>query len=149
MGAIDDFIRNAESINMNEVIKTAIRRNEQQVLNLNRNSQLRNRGIDGEGNTIKPSYRPRTIELKKQKGQTTKFVTLRDTGKFHSNFYIIYRNDEFEIVAHPTYREGRDLTIYLQGKYGVDIFGLTEQNIERIKKIILPDVRTQLQNHGI
>ena len=122
-------------------------RSEGQVLNLNRKSQLSNRGITGEGTPITPSYKPRTIEIKKRKGQTTKFVTLRDTGDFQDNFKIVYRQNEIEISADATHHAGvGNIVQHLQGRYGKEIFGLTEENITRVQKIILPDILQQLRN---
>lgn len=146
MGAVDDMIARWKRVDMSQIINTAVLRNENQVLNLNRQSQLKNRGIGEDGEQITPLYHPRTIQQKRQKGQTTKFVTLRDTGQFHENFKIIYRTDSIEITASPTNRNGKDLTIHLQGRYGKHIFGLIDENVIRTRKIIKPAILQQLRN---
>jgi uncharacterized membrane protein len=97
MGAIDDFIARASKFDSSQIINTAVSRSEQSIINLNTKGQLSNKGIDSENNPLTPPYHRLTIERKRQKGQTTKFVTLRDTGEFHSNFKIIYKQNSIEI----------------------------------------------------
>jgi hypothetical protein len=152
VGAVDDLIERMKRVDMSAVINKAVMRSEGQILNLNRKSQLSNRGIKSDGDEIHPLdrnypyYHPWTIENKKQKGQITKFVTLRDTGAWQNKFKIEYRKNEIELTANSDNRNGRDLTLHLQNRYGSEIFGLTEQNITRLQQIILPDIIQQLRN---
>jgi hypothetical protein len=136
---IDGFIERAGAIDMGQVINRAVEKKEQVLTYINWKHQLYDRGIDSKGNELKP-YAKNTKRAKKEKSQRYDHTTLRDTGGFEGNFIIVYRPTEIEFNAKPTYRDGRDLTVHLQGRYGVDIFGLTEQNIELLQEIVLPEI---------
>jgi hypothetical protein len=131
---------------MSEVINTAIRYNEEEIIALNTEGQLFERGIDSWPRKIEPRYALRTIIDKKDKGQPTDRVTLRDTGRFHENFRITYNSDNIEISALPTPRDGIDLTQHLQERYGTLIFGLTPQNVSNLQNIIKDDIIQILRN---
>lgn len=79
-----------------------------------------NAGKKKTGAEIKPFYRPRTIAIKKKKGQPTDRVTLRDTGFFHSSLFLVVQkgNETFSVVSSDT-KAPR-----LLDKYGESIFGL-------------------------
>jgi len=131
---------------MSVIINQAVMRSEDQVINLNTKSQLSNRGIGSDGTPLTPPYRPRTIEMKKRKGQTTAFVTTRDTGEWHDNFEIIYKSNQIEFTARPTFHQGVNVTQYLQKRYGNKLFGLVDFNITKLQQIILPSILQQLRN---
>jgi hypothetical protein len=56
------------------------------ILDANRSQMML--GLDKEGNKILPEYTPFTIEIKKEKGQPTDRVTLKDTGDFHREMFM-------------------------------------------------------------
>lgn len=90
--------------------------------------QLYRRGINGRGEKImdyKP-YTATTIKIKKQKGQPTTRVTLRDTGAFHESMYVVFDSEGFYITASD------EKTQDLVEKYGEEIFRLTDKNFTRI-----------------
>ncbi|MES2287769.1 MAG: hypothetical protein V4547_18925 [Bacteroidota bacterium] len=73
-------------------------------------------------------YSPYTVMLKKDKGQITDHVTLKDTGYFYSSFKTFWRNDKdgaIQITA-DTIKEGGDDLIT---RWGKDIIGLDETNL--------------------
>ncbi|MDV7398637.1 hypothetical protein RZS08_44945, partial [Arthrospira platensis SPKY1] len=87
---------------------------------------LFDKGVKADGLEVVPSYRPSTIIRKIKKGHPYDRVTLRDEGDFHRSFFIVYRDDEFEITADDYKKQ------YLDRKYSPAIYGLTPANVERL-----------------
>ena len=80
-------------------------------------------------------YSPYTVTIKKEKGQPSNRVTLRDSGDFHESFYVNITDTYFEVLA--TDPKTGDLI----KKYGKEILGLTEENISEILfNYIIPDL---------
>lgn len=107
------------------LVENVIRENEHALLSLNSRDQLYDRGIDRNGVEI-ASYRPyapMTIQIKREKGQPTNRVTLRDEGNFYASFYIIFGATGFEIAASDWKTEE------LIAKYGEEVLGLTDENV--------------------
>ena len=75
-------------------------------------------------------YKPFTIAIKKEKGQPTDRVTLKDTGEFHRSIFVKFEGDKIIIDS------DNDLRDKLVEKYGATIFGLTKQNKQALIKII-------------
>lgn len=129
--------------NLNNNIREAIVINELRIVKLNTDDQLFNRGVYFDGSPISRSvpYRPLTISIKQSKGQPTDRVTLRDTGDFHNSFEVVTDEDEFYITA--TDKKTSSLTY----KYSDDIFGLTEDNVNKVaSEIVLPALLDKLRD---
>ncbi|MCK9220204.1 MAG: hypothetical protein M0P47_09170 [Bacteroidales bacterium] len=141
---IDHFIEGASSVDMGQIINRAVEKKEKVLVYMNWKDQLYEQGIDSEGRQL-PPYKKSTQRIKKAKSQRYDHTTLRDTGEFEGNFIIIYRPNEIEFSARPTYRDGMDLTLHLQDRYGTDIFGLTQPNIEKLQEIIKDDIIEELR----
>lgn len=141
MSIIEDLIQRVKSVNdgltSGEWVRDIIVDNEAYIVDLNVEDQLYERGVNALGVSIsdyKP-YSPFTVEIKRMKGQPTNRVTLRDTGDFHSSFYVEAGNEQFEIKA------ADDKTASLIKKYGREIFGLTDENLKDIiENYIYPDL---------
>ncbi len=72
-------------------------------------------------------YSPYTVMLKKEKGQITDHVTLKDSGAFYSSFKCVWLasgNGAIKITA-DTIKDGDDL----MDRWGKDILGLDEINL--------------------
>lgn len=82
-------------------------------------------GINAEGDEITPEYSPRTVAIKRKKGQPTDRVTLRDTGDFYAGIFIEPREDIY-VVDSADEKAGA-----LQKKYGEEIFDLAPKNKEK------------------
>lgn len=102
--------------------KEALRIFEPEILQLNYEDQLYRKGITANGDAITPEYAPRTIAIKRSKGQVTTHVTLRDTGDFHRSFYLKVGASSAKIDA------GDRKTQELTRKYA-NILGLTPENL--------------------
>lgn len=110
------------------------------IIDANAEEQLFEQGINRLGVDIMDyrPYTPLTIAIKKEKGQPTNRVTLRDEGDFHSSFYLEVGDEQFEIKASDFKTED------LIKKYGRQILGLTNENIsELIWQYVYPDLLTK------
>lgn len=138
--AIDILIERVEELERrtDEVILGEVRKNEAVVVKLNVDDQMYN-GLNGNGQKIRPPYKPSTIKQKRRKGQPHDRVTLRDTGEFHGSFLVKYGDGEFAIDADDPKR------IWLLRKYGKDIFGLTDESVQKLLTAIREDTVTALQ----
>lgn len=144
MKLIDDLINRVQRFNdgltSGTIIKEIILENEAFIIDMNAEQQLFEQGINALGVHIADyaPYSPITIEIKRQKGQPTNRVTLRDEGDFHSSFYVVAGDEQFEIKA------GDWKTEKLMQLYGDEILGLTNENIQDlITDIMKPALLTE------
>jgi hypothetical protein len=103
-----------------------VREIEPDVVELNYEQQLFDRGVDANDKRITPGYTPFTVRLKGYRGQPTDRVTLRDEGDFHASFALEFERDEFTVVS-GDWKEAK-----LKEKYGEAILGLTDPNIQKV-----------------
>jgi hypothetical protein len=93
-------------------------------------------GLDADNRDITPEYAPLTVEIKKEKGQPSDRVTLRDEGNFYASIVARVRAQEVEM-------EGTDpKTQELQQKYGNNIIGLSDAAVDEFREDY---VRPELQ----
>lgn len=131
------------NINSGKWVQQIIYDNEAYIVDLNAEEQLYEQGVNNLGVSISDyaPYSPVTIEIKKAKGQPTNRVTLRDEGDFESSFFLEVGQNQFEIKASDWKTEE------LIKKYGRQILGLTNENIEKlIWDFIYPDLLSKLKN---
>lgn len=95
------------------------------------NVEQLNKGIKSTGDKIVPPYRPKTIAIKRKKGQPVDKVTLKDYGDFHNQIRVKKYASKFELVSYDEKSEK------LQDKYTPDILGITDENIQKIREEIL------------
>jgi hypothetical protein len=69
---------------------------------------------------------------KRKKGQPTDRVTLKDTGDFYSSFQVLPFKGGFIIDADPIKEDTN-----LFDRYGEDILGLNDENLQLIIKFYL------------
>ena len=110
------------------LLEDIIRDKEDVIVSAIANDQLYRRGVNGKDEKIMDymPYMPKTIKIKKKKGQPTTRVTLRDTGAFHESMFVVFDSEGFYITASDF------KTPYLVEKYGEEIFRLTDKNFTRI-----------------
>jgi hypothetical protein len=110
----------------------AIRVQGSEVLDMN-TGQLMD-GKTAADQPVLPPYAPMTIFKKIAKGQSLR-VTLFDEGDFQEAFYMEAGSYPVKIRS-KDWKEGK-----LVEKYGQDIFGLTQDNLESVRKdIVLPSL---------
>lgn len=99
----------------------------QDIISLIQNNQLRDKGVDENGEVI-GFYSMLTEIVSKGKKQQGEHYTLDDTGEFFKSFYITVLKDSFVINA-----DGQKEEDNLFDKYGNGIIGLTDESIEVVK----------------
>lgn len=122
-----DSLKSFEELK-DQILIDLVKDNEKAVFQMNVD-QLYS-GVDAEGKEISPAYKPSTIKRKKKKGDPHDRVTTRDEGDHHESIFAEYRTDEFELDAADFKRK------YLVKKYGDKLYGLTEENIEKLINLI-------------
>lgn len=105
-----------------------------EILDLNRLDQLFDKGIDSDGVVI-GLYTPRTELLSGGKKKAGTHFTFFDTGKFFSTFKLIPLKTSFRIQA-----DGQKDEDNLFDKYGKNIVGLTQENIDFLPEILTPKI---------
>lgn len=119
---------------LSDVVLDAVYQNEGKVLDLVRDDQLNAQGIDGTGRKIRPAYTAFTRQIKRDKGQITSHVTIRDTGETQDTMGMEYGANYFYPVATTPQVEG------LLRKYGKRIFDLTPSSVSETAKIVRPEI---------
>ena len=149
-GAIKQLVRNAKSINVDELMKAVYIENRQEfdamVVRLNTEEQLFEginsfavdlRGIGGDYSEI-------TKVFKSQNGQPFDRVTLKDTSFFYDSFKVIIEKDGFVIDSDSKKTDDEGGVTDLTERWGDDIIGLTDLSKEALIFFLTPLVRLVL-----
>lgn len=141
-----------EKLNLNNLFKKIFNLRDVKDFVIERNQeQLYNRGIDATGKQIKtyfansPNvYSHTTIGYKKEKGQPSGIVTLKDTGEFYKTFKVNSQPEYAEVTANfevhgESIAENLDIT---------NVLGLTDENkkilIDYIKPLFLKEFKAEV-----
>lgn len=128
--ALDTEIEKLKELNKNkdDYVLGIVADNKHIVIDMNTEDQLFVRGVNSKGVPISDyaPYHPITLQKKREKGQPTDRVTLRDTEAFHGGFTLNRNRNEIQISSRD------QKTLDLTKKYGKDIFGLIDENIDEI-----------------
>ncbi len=128
-----DFVKNVRD-NIPDQTIGIVKRNESEILDLNRRSQLYDKGIDSLGLDLKP-YAFFTIQIKQLLGQPFDRTTLNYSGSFYRGFKINVNDMTLSFDSDDS------KTNDLIGKYGRNIFGLTTENQNKLNyEIIQPEL---------
>jgi hypothetical protein len=103
-----------------------------EIIRINTEDQLEEEGIDSLGRKL-GDYAPSTIAYKRRKGQRYDHVTLKDTGDFYNSFNVKVNVNEIIIDADDSSKYNKPLFEV----WGVDVLGLTDDNMNYIKEMIL------------
>lgn len=97
-------------------------------------------GKRADGTEITPTYSDLTIMLKDEKGQESRWVTLKDTGSFWSDMFVDVSNNSYELGSADAKAAS------LEKKYGKKIFGLSKESRreEYIPIYLLPALQTRI-----
>ena len=140
---IRDYINNAKFVRNNLETETdrIIQDHKQEILDLNREDQLFDKGINSDGSMLE-AYSPKTVKIKKSKGEVYNRTTLLDEGPFYAGFDLFNKNGTLSIFS----RDSK--SIELQDKYGSNIFGLVTDNAKKLNyEIIKPDLDKFIQKY--
>ena len=138
MKDFDRLLANVQRIDLNDVFLAMWKRNDVQdyIIELNtegeNTSQLFELGIDSEGNRL-GDYSGFTKNIKTSKGQRIDHITLKDTGEFYKSFKVTPNKNGFRISANPNKDDSN-----LFDDFGVDIVGLTKENVLKLLDFIEP-----------
>jgi hypothetical protein len=103
-----------------------------EIIRINTEDQLEEEGIDSLGRKL-GNYAPSTIAYKRRKGQRYDHVTLKDEGDFYNSFNVKVNVNEIIIDADDSSKYNKPLFEV----WGVDVLGLTDDNMNYIKQMIL------------
>lgn len=124
---VANFTQSQEKI-MNDCINNT----SEDILDANRDQLFA--GKDKQGKEIIPEYKQITIDIKKEKGQPTDRVTLKDTGEWHKSLFMKTESNKIFIDS------DHELTSELLEKYdrGNDtILGIPQNKKETINESIM------------
>lgn len=125
--ALEKFIQNRDTNVINSVVPYQV-----SIVQANKD-RLFKLGEYASGGMIKPQYKPLTIRLKRQKGQPTDRVTLKDTGDFHGSIYVRFELDRFIVMADDP------KTTKIMRKYGKGtILGMSEKDLADLLEKVYP-----------
>ncbi|WP_428668104.1 hypothetical protein [Runella sp.] len=126
--AFTGLLDGLKSIDIAVLVKASVEAHKAEIEDLN--IEQLNAGQDATGHAITPPYVPFTIIHKQAKNQPTDRVTLKDEGSFHKSIFVKTHQNAFEMDATDP------KTAALVGKYGEEILGLTDKNIDETAEII-------------
>lgn len=118
---------------VNQALKDTFEQNEDLLIEIQTQVQLFQKGETSKRISIVPSYAQSTINKKKRKNQPFDRVTLKDTGALYNSVKFEAFDDKLVITTNVPY------TKYLTAKYGADIFGIQDLEMEDfLEKYYLP-----------
>ena len=141
MKRITDLINKLEDYNenINSYLEAGTIEAEDTIIEMNI-GQMYDSGEDRTGKRITPEYAPETVRIKREKGQPTNRVTLRDTFDFQKSIWVQYYPDSFEIKASDWKTER------LTQKYGEEILGLQDEMVKYLcQNFYLPRLIKELK----
>lgn len=126
-----------ESLSLEQVAADVMEENSQLLADVQAEQMFK--GIERSGELINPPYARRTVVIKREKGQPSDRVTLRDTGDFYQGLYVRVEG------ATLSFGSDDEKTQDLQDKYG-DIFGLSSTfKSEFIRDTLKPAFRKKIR----
>ena len=130
-GVLTDLFNRLEDVSDNKAWAFAMdKETKDDIIQMNTVFQMEQDGVDSLGLPI-GDYSNYTIAIKKRNNQRYDHITLKDTGDFYESFEIVVLNDGFTINANPIKDEDNLFSIY-----GVDILGLTPENMTILSDLI-------------
>jgi hypothetical protein len=132
--AFEEIIKDIEFVedNIDDIIMDVVMGFEEEIVSMNVDDQLYDRGIDSNGDEIflRDPYTLFTREHKRATNQPFDRVTLKETGAFHRGFFVKRGDDWFELDSRERKRDK------LVRRYGDVVFGLVDDNVERLGRIM-------------
>ena len=129
-----------EAFDINAEINAYVKDNENDIVDLNRNDQLYDKGIDSQGKAIRPKY---ALSTRKTKKGITSHVTTRDSGIWHDSFFIKYAKKWFKISSGSRLVDGFKVRDWLIQRYG-DLMGLTNSSLNKVSRGLKPHIQKRM-----
>ena len=114
-----------------DVVRSVVETNSNEIIDLNTQKQLFDKGIGSDGKSLEPPYSNPYKKLKKKLGQPTDRVTLRLEGDFYKSFEVIIGNEQFRINATDF------KTKFFLKRYGEKVLGLTGSNVNEFNQFVI------------
>ena len=135
---LHELQRRLKGFELLEVVQEAVIETSNDLITLNQGQM--SLGVRSDGTEITPSYSDITIMIKDEKGQESRWVTLRDTGDFWNDMFVDVGNNSYEVGSADA------KAAKLEKKYGKRIFGLTKESKseEYIPIYLLPAVQERI-----
>ena len=138
MDALLRVLRKTKKLDPFKLVDDIIRSNNllDYIIKLNTEAQLFNRGISTDGMKIIPPYAETTKSIKKRKGQPSTRVTLKDSGDMYKTWEVklskLYITITANLIKEGKNKDGNNIDIDLEIKYGKNIVGLTDENLQKL-----------------
>lgn len=134
MATVKDVFRRVSNFQQSQskIMNDCITDSSETILDANRDQMFE--GMDKNGKEIIPEYKPMTIDIKKEKGQPTDRVTLKDTGEWHRSLFMKVEGGKVFIDSQ------HELTDELLAKYdrGAEtILGIPKSKVTPINETIM------------
>jgi hypothetical protein len=135
---LHELSRRLKGFELLHEVQEAVIETSNDIITLNQGQMSLGRRADG--TEITPTYSDLTIMLKDEKGQESRWVTLKDTGSFWSDMFVDVGNNSYEVGSADAKAQS------LEKKYGKRIFGLTNESKseEYIPLHLLPAVQQRI-----
>jgi hypothetical protein len=145
MSALETLKNNLRRVDIDLILQQIIdqQKFKQEIIRLNTEEQLFNRGIDSTGRTLESiggEYADSTIVRKIRAGQPT-FPTLKDQGDFYASFIVEVGKGYFDIDANPI-KEGQSLFT----RWGEDVLGLADESLQKIINMVREEIGKRLRD---
>jgi hypothetical protein len=138
MITVAELKRRVQSVNLDNVVTESIEDSNKEFIELQTEQMYE--GFLSTGDPISPPYTARTVKIKKEKGQRYDVVTLNDTNAFYEQMNITVDDEMIQIDSPVPYAKD------LERKYGVEIYGLTEENRkEFVWDDLFPKVKQKIE----
>lgn len=136
------MLQRASKLTVNDLMEDLIRDNRFRsfIISANTNEQLYEEGIDSLGKSLGP-YAKYTEELKRAAGVEYRHVTLKDEGDFYKSFRVFLDSNHDVEISADTIKDSTDLI----EKYGKNILGLTEENLDRLRSLCVIILRDSIR----
>lgn len=135
MKAIDNLISRVKRFKQDIpiIINETFKDNESIIIDYIIEDQLFEKGVDSDGNSL-GDYSPITISIKRQKGQPTNRITLRDTEDYVNSYSLETRQNDVAIKI-SDHKFGEIIARFPKTD------ALTDENLRDIlKNYLLPDL---------
>lgn len=136
------IIKRFFSIDMEKVVMDSVKEYSREIVSMQQEQMFS--GVASKGDPIDPAYTKNTRTMKKLRGQPTDRVTLKDKGNFYKRQFVRFTKNTFEVDSRD--KKTADLKEKYHGNRGSDIFGLTEENTDRLAVITLPLVQDKFKD---
>lgn len=117
---------------LNDIGRQVVRYYQDEIVEMNQQRLFSGRYTSGE--FISPDYTRYTVDIKKQKGQPSDRVTLKDTGDFYESIYVKAGADSFYTGA--TDSKTNDLQAKYEDSDSI-LLGLSEEQKDKFRQLAM------------